>query len=207
MKLAEALVGRDPHGHALEPLVLFRLGRGGALDARTSPFGRTYSQRGCSSPAAKAATVVPGAAVGVRSAGQPFAGAMCTVGMRVGFGGGSAGSGPTPAENGSFADSQPATMTAATSASDSRSRGHMVVARESGNDRATGDACKFAKIRRPPCISVTLCVLGTGSSSAVRPLHELGKHAHPVVRHSGESALGTAEWHHVRDAVRGDRIA
>ena len=41
-------------------------------------------------------------AVGAASAGQPFAGATLSVGMILSPGGGIAGSGPVPAESGSF---------------------------------------------------------------------------------------------------------
>jgi hypothetical protein len=77
-------------------------GRGGAFVSATStsPLGSTYTQRGCSRPRAKAVTRVPGPALGCAPAGQPLAGAMSTVGIREGLGGGSCGSGPIPAESG-----------------------------------------------------------------------------------------------------------
>ncbi|MCY1353630.1 hypothetical protein D9M69_399760 [compost metagenome] len=72
--------------------------RAGALlsATSTSPLGSTYSQRGWSSPPAKALTWVPVAATGLPPSGQPTAGAMLTVGNSVLLGGGSFGFGPVP---------------------------------------------------------------------------------------------------------------
>ena len=58
-------------------------GLGGALlsATSTSPLGSTYNQRGWSRPVANAATARPAAAVGVAPSGQPFAGAISTVGI------------------------------------------------------------------------------------------------------------------------------
>ncbi len=80
-------------------------GLGGAFVSATStsPLGSTSSQRGWSRPLANNATRVPGAGCGIAPAGQPFAGAMLTVGNIVLFGAGNAGVGPLPAETGSLA--------------------------------------------------------------------------------------------------------
>ena len=66
----------------------------------TSPFGSTYSQRGWSRPWARACTSSPCAACGLAPSGQPFAGAMSTVGIRLRFGAGNCGAGPMPAPAG-----------------------------------------------------------------------------------------------------------
>jgi hypothetical protein len=78
---------------------------GGAFDSATStsPLGSTCSQRGCSRPPANSVTVRPAAGVGLAPCGQPFAGAMSTVGISVLFGCGSCGFGPMPASAGSLA--------------------------------------------------------------------------------------------------------
>ncbi len=80
-------------------------GRSGALVSATStsPFGSTYTQRGWARPVAKARTSRPGAASGLAPSGQPFAGAILTVGIRVSFGSASCGLEPTVDSNGSFA--------------------------------------------------------------------------------------------------------
>lgn len=73
--------------------------------------GKTQSQRGWSRFSANTVTLNPGAAVGVRPAGHPFAGAMLTVGKSVRCGGGNLGYGPIPAEKGSVACSLQAQTT------------------------------------------------------------------------------------------------
>jgi len=86
-------------------------GRWGALlsATKTSPFGSTKSQRGCSRPLAKPLTLRFGAAVGLPSADHPFAGAILTVGMYDLVGCGIVGFAPTEACSGNFALSpQPA---------------------------------------------------------------------------------------------------
>src|SRR5688572_14807909 len=79
-------------------------GRSGAEASATStsPFGSTYTQRGCCRPVANAATRVPAAAFGVTPVGQPFAGAIFTVGMSVLLGSGRVGLGPVSAPDGNF---------------------------------------------------------------------------------------------------------
>src|ERR1051325_11640091 len=81
---------------------LLSSGRSGALVSATStsPFGRTYSHRGCCRPSANASTFVPAAATGVAPAGHPTAVATFTSGSIDVCGGGSSGCGPTPAESG-----------------------------------------------------------------------------------------------------------
>ena len=71
----------------------------------TSPLGSTYSQRGCTSPVAKALTAKPAAAVGFSPCFQPTAGAMLTVGSAVRTGSGKVGFGPVPSLTASRADS------------------------------------------------------------------------------------------------------
>src|SRR5215510_14053904 len=58
--------------HPFRPVL--SLGRGGAFVSATStsPLGRTYNQRGWSSPVANAVTAAPGAACGAWPLGQPF---------------------------------------------------------------------------------------------------------------------------------------
>jgi len=46
---------------------------------------------------------MPGAAGGMTALGQPLAGAMCTVGIRVCLGAGKVGDGPVPAASGNVA--------------------------------------------------------------------------------------------------------
>jgi len=77
----------------------FSAGLGGALVSatRTSPLGSTYSQRGCSSPRAKAVTARPCAGVGAVPSGQPTAGATLTVGIQRFCGAGNVGCGPVSA--------------------------------------------------------------------------------------------------------------
>ncbi len=71
-------------------------GRSGALlsATSTSPFGSTYTQRGCSSPVANAFTARPCAGVGLPCAGQPVADAICTTGRSFFSGSTSVGFGP-----------------------------------------------------------------------------------------------------------------
>src|SRR5882757_6859495 len=71
-------------------------GFGGALlsATSTSPFGKTYTVRGWSSPVAKALTAMPLAATGLPPTGQPTAGAILTVGIQDFCGGGRIGEGP-----------------------------------------------------------------------------------------------------------------
>ena len=71
-------------------------GLGGALVSATStsPFGSTRSQRGWSSPSARAATWRPAAAVGRSPAPQPTAFAVWMVGSNVFLGAGSVGEAP-----------------------------------------------------------------------------------------------------------------
>ncbi len=78
---------------------------GGALlsATSTSPLGSASSQRGCSSPRARADTLKPAGATGAAPCGQPSAGAILTVGTSVLTGGGSVGSGPSSAPAGSRA--------------------------------------------------------------------------------------------------------
>src|SRR5262245_32155779 len=57
---------------------------------------------------------MPPGGLGMRSSGQPLAGATFIVGSSVLFGGGSVGFGPTPASNGSLAISPHATTPTAT---------------------------------------------------------------------------------------------
>src|SRR5438067_2237196 len=77
----------------------------------TSPFGSTYTERGCWSPFANRSTFKPFAAVGFAFSGQPLTGAMSTVGISDCRGWGMAGSGPVPADTGNFAMSpQPASV-------------------------------------------------------------------------------------------------
>src|SRR5260370_40293074 len=70
-------------------------GLGGALVSvtSTSPFGKTWSVRGWSSPVANAFTTMPSAAVGLAPARQPLAGAMLTVGNQLCSGDGKVGEG------------------------------------------------------------------------------------------------------------------
>jgi hypothetical protein len=84
-------------------------GRSGALVSatRTSPLGSTSSQRGWFRPLANAPTRKPAAAVGVLPSGQPLAGAICTVGIRLLFGSGSCGYGPSLAAGAKRAVSLP----------------------------------------------------------------------------------------------------
>src|SRR5258706_13432279 len=91
-------------------------GRGGALVSATStsPLGSTYSHGGCSTPCAKAATVVPSAPIGFTPAGHPFAVATLTSGRTDVWGGGRSGCGPTPAESGNCAAEAHAETTQAT---------------------------------------------------------------------------------------------
>src|SRR5687768_14527260 len=88
--------------HARMP---FSLGFGGEFVSATStsPFGNTWSQRGCSSLSAYAATLSPAAAIGVVPAGQPTALATLTTGISDVRGGGSCGLEPIPASTGSRA--------------------------------------------------------------------------------------------------------
>ena len=78
-------------------------GLGGALVSATStsPLGNTYSQRGWSNSAAKAATRVPGAATGRGAGRQPTAGAIFTVGSTVCTGCGNTGAVPEPSDTAS----------------------------------------------------------------------------------------------------------
>src|SRR5205814_7500892 len=78
---------------------LLSSGRAGALVSATStsPLGSTYTQRGCSSPCAKATTDVPSAAMGFPAGGQPLAATTLTRGMRDLLGGGNEGWAPWPA--------------------------------------------------------------------------------------------------------------
>src|SRR5262245_52181204 len=62
----------------------------GSVDASatsTSPFGSTYSQRGCFSSRAKATTFRPAAALGILSAGQGRTEAHLMVGSQPGLDG------------------------------------------------------------------------------------------------------------------------
>src|SRR5215203_649675 len=89
------------------PLIpLLSSGLGGALVSATStsPFGRTWSHRGWTRSRAKAATAVPSAAMGLAPCGQPVALTTCTSGISALLGAGRVGSGPVPAETGSFAE-------------------------------------------------------------------------------------------------------
>src|SRR6185503_3387405 len=72
-------------------------GRSGALVSATStsPFGSTISQRGWSSPVAKALTFRPWGDCGLPPCGQPTAGATSSVGTVCFCGAARAGSGPT----------------------------------------------------------------------------------------------------------------
>ena len=74
-------------------------GLAGALlsATRTSPLGSTWIQRGCSKPTAKGVTAKPGMGVGITPWGQPTAGAMLTVGIRLLRGLGKVGLAPMPA--------------------------------------------------------------------------------------------------------------
>ena len=85
-------------------------GLGGAFVSATStsPFGSTYSQRGCASPCANAFTVMPDATFGLAPAGQPRAVAISTVGISDFFGAGSVGVGPMPDSTGRSAFSRQA---------------------------------------------------------------------------------------------------
>ena len=85
-------------------------GLGGALVSATStsPFGNTYSQRGCASPCANAFTVIPDATFGLAPAGQPRAVAISTVGISDFFGAGNVGLGPMPDSTGRSAFSRQA---------------------------------------------------------------------------------------------------
>src|SRR5690349_15546361 len=88
-------------------------GRSGAFVSatRTSPFGNTYSHRGCSSPFANAVTVVPAAPVGFVSLVHPTASTTLIVGSGEVFGGGRIGVGPVPSVTASRADApQPAVI-------------------------------------------------------------------------------------------------
>src|SRR4029450_9085163 len=77
----------------------------------TSPFGSTYTERGCSSPFANRSTFKPFAAVGFAFSGQPLTGARSTVGISDCLGAGMVGSGPVPAVTDNFAMSpQPARL-------------------------------------------------------------------------------------------------
>src|SRR3979490_1491643 len=81
----------------IQPLMpLASSGFGGALvlAPSTSPFGKTWSVRGWSSPVAKALTVIPSAAAGLPPSGQPLAGGVVIVGFREFLGGGRGGGGP-----------------------------------------------------------------------------------------------------------------
>ena len=82
-------------------------GLAGALVSATStsPFGSTYNQRGWSSPLANACTCRPAAGTGARPSLQPWAGAILTVGTKVGTGSGKTGLGPVPANTGNVATS------------------------------------------------------------------------------------------------------
>ena len=79
------------HQHLHDPAPDFRHealdSLGGAFDSatRTSPFGSTYSQRGCDRSLARAVTVSPAAATGLPPSGQPTAGAMAIVGTEHGL--------------------------------------------------------------------------------------------------------------------------
>src|SRR5262245_29077650 len=100
-----------------QPLIpLLFWGRGGAFVSatRTSPLGRTYTQRGCSSPCAKAATAVPCAACRFVPGAQPFAFTTLITGISDRSSGGKTGWGPVPALTGSRADApQAAALNAA----------------------------------------------------------------------------------------------
>src|SRR5258705_12904366 len=77
---APALPIRNFAIFALRPLPSSGLEGALVSATSTSPLGSVYTQRGCSSPVAKAATAKPDAATGLTPAGQPLAGAIFTVG-------------------------------------------------------------------------------------------------------------------------------
>src|SRR5690242_21602755 len=85
----------------LKPLRSSGLGGASVSATSTSPFGSTYTQRGCWRFAAKASTASPGAGAGFPPDGQPFAGATFTVGMTEECGAGSSGVSPVPTSDGS----------------------------------------------------------------------------------------------------------
>ena len=80
-------------------------GLGGALlsATSTSPLGRTWTQRGWSRPVASAVTARPAMGKGITPAGQPTAGAIFTVGIRLLTGLGKLGVAPIPAVGSSAA--------------------------------------------------------------------------------------------------------
>src|SRR5689334_5856335 len=106
-----------------QPLIpLLSSGRTGPFVSATStsPLGRTYSHRGCSSRVANADIEVPLTVSGFCPAGQPFAGATLTVGMSDGLGGGNSGDGPIPSATDKRALGPQATTTAEASTADRR---------------------------------------------------------------------------------------
>src|SRR5215475_13583399 len=103
----------------LTPLMPAEFGGAFVSATRTSPLGRTWSHRGCSRPLAKALTARSDAGFGRASLGQPFAGAMLTVGMGGGLGAGKVGLAPTAASSGNRALSpQPTSNSANESTND-----------------------------------------------------------------------------------------
>jgi len=77
---APAFLLEELHGLGLEALTVLRTLGGVGLGDQHVAVRQHVEPARMSSPAAKAATRVPAAALGVAPSGQPLAGAMCTVG-------------------------------------------------------------------------------------------------------------------------------
>src|ERR1700722_19255819 len=78
----------------LMPLASAGFGGASLSATRISPFGSTYTQRGCSRPRATGATLRPGAGCGMASPTHGFACAMFVVGISFLLGSGKTGEGP-----------------------------------------------------------------------------------------------------------------
>ena len=126
----------------------------------TSPFGSTWSQRGWSSPWAKAATASPGAGTGASPAAQPSAGAMSTVGRSPCRGSGRAGSGPTPAAKGS-PSRPPQAARASVRATPRRARPRVPRLRAAGRSSPVAEG--------PSMVVLPFGCAATGGAGAVSP--------------------------------------